>query len=294
MILSMTGYGAAEHVDGGVNYRVELRSLNHRYLKISIKLPEFLQSLESDIEGFIRGRIARGSVTCTIRVRDGEGMSLRPVNRAAVQHYVDELCGVRIPPGASVSVDLATIATFPGVCEPTGLDDAERQSHLAALLVVVGQAADGLVAMRRQEGESLRSDVDACCNAISETAAKVAARSPVVVDEYHERLKARVETLMKKGGFDLAADGLAREVAIYAERCDIGEEISRLASHLEQFNELCDRGEQVGRTLDFLTQELLREANTIASKSNDRQIARHVVEIKGWIDRLKEQVQNVE
>jgi len=99
---------------------------------------------------------------------------------------------------------------------------------------------------------------------------------------------------MQTGGFELEADGLMREVAIYAERCDIAEEISRLTSHLDQFEQLCERGEQVGRTLDFLTQELLREANTIASKSNDAEIAQHVVDIKGMIDRLREQVQNVE
>jgi uncharacterized protein (TIGR00255 family) len=138
------------------------------------------------------------------------------------------------------------------------------------------------------------TDLYASLAGIRREVESVQGRAPMVVDEYHERLKARVGMLMQKGGFELQADGLMREVAIFAERCDIGEEINRLSSHLDQFVELCERGEQVGRTLDFLTQELLREANTIGSKSNDAVIARSVVTVKGLIDRLKEQVQNVE
>ena len=119
-------------------------------------------------------------------------------------------------------------------------------------------------------------------------------RAPMVVEEYHQRLKSRVASLLEAGGFELHEEGLMREVAVFAERCDITEELTRLGSHLDQFLDLCDRPEPVGRTLDFLTQELLREANTIASKSNDTAIARNVVEVKATIDRMKEQVQNVE
>ena len=114
------------------------------------------------------------------------------------------------------------------------------------------------------------------------------------MNEYHVRLESRVSALMKGGGFELEADALSREVAVFAERCDITEEVTRLQSHLDQFVELCNREEPTGRTLDFLSQELLREANTIGSKSNDATIARHVVEMKTLIDRIKEQVQNVE
>jgi len=148
--------------------------------------------------------------------------------------------------------------------------------------------------MRRVEGKALREDLHESCHAIRELLASVRERAPAVVDEYHERLHTRVSTLMSTGKFELEADALAREVAIYAERCDVNEEVSRLSSHLDQFEQICDRGEQAGRTLDFLSQELLREANTIASKSNDATITRNVVEIKGRIDRLKEQAQNVE
>jgi len=148
--------------------------------------------------------------------------------------------------------------------------------------------------MRREEGQALRRDLLGSCDAIRDHLSQIAAQAPKVVDEYHQRLKTRVETLMRAGGFELEAEGLMREVAVFAERCDISEEIARLRSHLDQFTQLCDREDRVGRTLEFLSQEMLREANTVASKSNNADIARSVVEIKGLIDRLKEQVQNVE
>jgi uncharacterized protein (TIGR00255 family) len=159
---------------------------------------------------------------------------------------------------------------------------------------LTARAMTALIDMRREEGQALRRDLHESCRAIQGLLREIGERAPFVVAEYHERLRTRVGQLMAMGKFELEADALAREVAIYAERCDIHEELSRLSSHLEQFEQVCDRGENAGRTLDFLTQELLREANTIASKSNDALITRNVVEIKGRIDRLKEQVQNVE
>ncbi|MGD2109915.1 MAG: DUF1732 domain-containing protein, partial [Phycisphaerae bacterium] len=144
------------------------------------------------------------------------------------------------------------------------------------------------------EGEAIRRDLLNACGTIRKALGEVSTRAPKVVEQYHDRLKTRVETLLQAVEIELDADGLMREVAIFAERCDISEEVARLHSHLDQFTQLCDRGEQVGRTLDFLTQEMLREANTIAAKANDSAIARNIVEIKGSIDRLKEQVQNVE
>ena len=162
------------------------------------------------------------------------------------------------------------------------------------LTELTNRGLDALMDMRRDEGRSLHDDLLGYCEAVRTRLASIASRAPGVIDEYRERLRSRVASLMQSGGFQLEADGLLREVAVFAERCDISEEITRMGSHLDQFVEVCGRDEQVGRTLDFLAQELLREANTIGSKSNDAAIARSVVEIKGLIDRLKEQVQNVE
>lgn len=294
MILSMTGYGAAQAEEGGVSFALEIRSVNNRYLKVTIKLPEHLQFAEAEIDRLVRNRIARGTVTLTFRQRSDASAVAKSLNLEALQQYVDLLSKVRASDGAATTIDLATVAQLPGVADPGGLDDAQRQRRLEVLLDLTGRGLDAMIAMRREEGRALHAELLSHSAAIRTELDAIAERAPVVVEEYHERLRTRVATLMQAGGFELAADGLMREVAVFAERCDIAEEVSRLRSHLDQFAELCDRGEQVGRTLDFLAQEFLREANTIASKSNDARIARGVVQVKAMIDRVKEQVQNVE
>jgi uncharacterized protein (TIGR00255 family) len=294
MIQSMTGYGAAQHVERGVSCALEIRSVNNRYLKLSVKLPEYLQFLEPDVERLVRSRLSRGSVTCTLRVRSDDGTGPQPINVAVLQKYVDQMAKVRLPAGVEATIDLSTVATLPGVCEAPELDEEAQNHHLKMVTDLTKRGIDALVAMRQEEGEALQRDLSACCDAIRTALAEVAGRAPAVVEEYHERLRSRVDVLMQASELALEAEGLMREIAIYAERCDISEEVSRLNSHLDQFVQLCDRGNQVGRTLDFLTQEMLREANTVASKSNDTAIAQSVVQIKGLIDRLKEQVQNVE
>lgn len=294
MIQSMTGYGAAQHAENGVSYALEIRSFNNRYLKLSIKLPDHLQFLETDVEKLLRSRLGRGTVLYTLRVRGEGDTDLRPLNVAALQRYVDQMLQVRLPDKVDVGIDLAALATLPGVCESPDLDDEAKRHEREVVTALSYQAVDALMGMRREEGRALQVELVRLCDAIRRHAEAVAARAPNVIEEYHDRLKSRVEVLMQGGGFELQAEGLMREVAIYAERSDVTEELARLRSHLDQAAERCDRGEQVGRTLDFLTQEMLREANTIASKSSDTAIAREVVEIKGLIDRLKEQVQNVE
>jgi uncharacterized protein (TIGR00255 family) len=293
MIVSMTGYGAAQHTENGVCHALELRSVNNRYLKLSIKLPEHLQFAESDIDKLLRHRLARGTVSYTVRVRSDASM-LKAVDLTALQRYVDVLSQVRLPSGVQPVIDLATVASLPGVSDPPDMDDEAKRRCVEVLTELTNRGLNALIDMRREEGRTLHDDLLVCSEAIRKHLSLIAARAPGVIDEYRERLRSRVATLMQGGGFQLEADGLLREIAVFAERCDISEEISRLTSHLDQFAEVCDRDEQVGRTLDFLAQEMLREANTIGSKSNDATIARNVVEIKGLIDRLKEQVQNVE
>ncbi len=294
MIRSMTGYGVAEHVEDGVSYTLEIRSVNNRFLKLLIKLPDSLQFAERALDSLLRSRMARGSVMCAVRVRSEGEAAAGTINVPALQHYVDQVSLARLPERIQATLDLGTMALLPGVCEAPDVDEQDREHQLEIIQRLASRASDAVIEMRRSEGEALRSDVLGCCGAIRKHLSVVTERAHLVVGEYHERLRARVETLMQAGGFELEAEGLMREVAIFAERCDINEELTRLNAHLDQFAELCDRSEPVGRTLDFLTQELLREANTVASKSNDAAISRCVVEVKGLIDRLKEQVQNVE
>ncbi|MCK6457447.1 MAG: YicC family protein [Phycisphaerae bacterium] len=292
MILSMTGFGSAERTEGGVHYRVEIRSVNNRYFKATIKLPELLQRFESDIEQQLRQRLGRGSVSYSLRIRDAAGSVMAEINVAALQSIVERLRGLRAD-GASVQIDLAALLALPGIVEPPDIDESMAAARQATIRAVTDEAIGRLIEMRRSEGAALRADLAGQCVRIRELVSRVRARSPLVVEDYHRKLRVRVNALLAQGGVELNQDDLVREIAIFAERCDVNEEIARLESHLEQFLQICDRGEEAGRKLDFLAQELLREANTIGSKANDAEIARLIVDTKATIDRIKEQVQNV-
>ena len=292
MICSMTGYGDAALMTEGVSYAVEIRSLNNRYFKASIKLPDALAYLEPDIERLLRDRLGRGSVTYSLRVRSVTGIEAYEINIPALERYVRQLQPMAAL-GVSISVELGSTLSLPGVSQPPQLDEKEKKHQWEIVRKLTLEVLDKAEAMRATEGRSLRNDVLVHCQAVLDQLEAVRLRAPDVVREYHARLTQRVEELASTARLNLEADSLAREVAIYAERSDISEEISRLASHIQQFRELCDSNELAGRKLEFLTQEMLREANTISSKSNDVQIARGVIEIKASIDRLKEQTANV-
>jgi uncharacterized protein (TIGR00255 family) len=292
MIHSMTGYGESQCHDDGVHYALEVRSVNNRYFKAAIKLPELLTVLEPEVEKLLRSRLGRGSVTCSLRLRDNRPDAAQDINLAALQRYLHQLGQVAM--SGPVQIDLATVLALPGVCQPPEIDEAERERQFSILERLVNQALDRLIEMRQVEGRALCEDLVSHCRRIRENLSAVAALAPQVLKEFHQRLLQRANELLAGSALQLQLDDVRREVAVYAERCDIHEEISRLRSHLDQFERLCDKGEGAGRKLDFLAQEMLREANTIGSKANDATIAHHVVEIKSAIDRLKEQVQNVE
>jgi uncharacterized protein (TIGR00255 family) len=294
MIHSMTGYGEAQYAEDGVSYALEIRTLNNRYFKASIKLPENLQYLEAEAEKLLRKRLQRGSVTMVLRVRNSSATAAYEINRPALEHYLRRLEQARLPAGVTATVDLGTLLALPGVCQPPEQAEAERERIWKVAGELIERALDMVVRMRRQEGEALRRDLIGHCDRIREEAGEIAQRAPKVIADYQAKLSERIAVLLSGGELPVDQDSLLREVALYADRCDISEEIARLTSHLDQFAGLCDSREHTGRKLDFLAQEMLREANTIGSKSNDAVIARHVVEIKGSIDRLKEQVQNVE
>ncbi len=292
MICSMTGYGDAELTTQGVSYAVEIRSLNNRYFKASIKLPDPLAYLEPDIERLLRERLGRGSVTYSLRLRSISGLEAYEINIAALERYVRQLQPLAAL-GVGITVELGSTLSLPGVSQPPQLDEKEKQCQWAMVRQLTERVLEKADQMRATEGRALRADLLAHCQVVLDHLEAIRLRTPDVVKEYHQRLTQRVEELISQARLTLEVDSLAREVAIYAERSDISEEVSRLASHIQQFRELCDSNELAGRKLDFLTQEMLREANTIASKSNDVQIARGVIEVKASIDRLKEQTANV-
>ena len=292
MLRSMTGFGAAQGQCDGVQYTVEVRSVNNRYIKTAVKVPDIWASIETEIDKLLQARLTRGSVTLSVRMRISNENAAYTVNAAALKSYAAQLEAIDVGSLAGANVNLASLLQLPGVCEPPRLDDI-REKTRDGLMELVVQAIDALVAMREQEGLVVQEDLLSQCKIVSETLSEVGARSPHVVVEYQQKLTDRVTELTRAGKVNIDEDHLAREVAIFADRSDINEEISRLTGHVEQFNKVCQSNESVGRKLDFIAQEMLREANTIGSKANDTEIARGVVEMKTAIDRIKEQVQNV-
>lgn len=293
MILSMTGFGEAEAERDGVHYHVEIRSVNNKYFKAAIKLPEQLQSFEVEVDRLLRARLGRGSLTYVLRLKDANPTAAYEINAPVLSQYMHKL---REAAGAWgwARIDLARLLEAPGVCEPPILDKALLASRFEAIEQVSGEAIGKLIEMRRIEGAALLRDLLAQCEAVRNKLEGIRRRAPAIVEEHGKRLHGRIQQLLAGTTVELDQDALIREVAIFAERCDVHEEVSRLASHLDQFGELCGGSEEAGRKLDFLAQEMLREANTIGSKASDAETSRHVVAIKAAIDRIKEQVQNVE
>jgi uncharacterized protein (TIGR00255 family) len=290
----MTGYGSAECSEDGISYSLEIRSLNNRYLKASIKLPEGFAFAEADVDKQIRRRLGRGSVNYTLRMRNQSPTAAYDINRAAMERYLRDLCTANLPGGVATSVDLAAVAALPGVTQPPAVDEQAKQRQSKVVADLTERAIDSLLLMRQAEGQVLRDELLAHCESIRKHLGDIRKLAPEAVKEYHKKLQERVQSLLAEAKLELEKDSLMREVAIYADRCDISEEVTRLGCHLDQFDKVCNGNDHAGRRLDFLTQEMLREANTIGSKSNNAQIAGHIIEIKAWIDRVKEQVQNVE
>jgi uncharacterized protein (TIGR00255 family) len=293
MIVSMTGFGDAQLEEAGQAYHLEIRSVNNRYFKASLHLPEGLAFLETEVERVLRQRLTRGSVTLRVYVRDLTAAAAQEVNPAAIRAYVEQLQSAA-GGDPRVSIDLATLATLPGVCQPRELSEELREHSWRIVERLTLQALDKLMAMRTTEGRALAADLKVHCERIASHVRIVRERAPRIVEEYRDRLASRVRELLTGSNVQLAADDLLREVAIYADRSDTSEELSRLAAHLEQFEAVSAGPEPAGRKLEFIGQEMLREANTIGSKAGDAQTARSIIEIKSAIDRIKEQIQNVE
>jgi uncharacterized protein (TIGR00255 family) len=293
MIVSMTGFGDATAERDGTHYAVEIRSLNNRFFKPVIKLPENVSGLEPELESMLRERLGRGSITYILKMRSDTAEAAYHLNTAALKNYLEQLQEVK---GLDrlVQIDLASLVQLPGVCQEPRDEGDEIEKHGGVIRELTVKAVQKLDVMRRREGEALFKELMKHVALIRSNLAQIAKLAPNVVEDYHRRLKQRVEALLAKAEIQVNPVDLIKEVAVFAERADIAEEIQRLGSHMTAFEQGCREGEHAGRKLDFIAQEMLREANTIASKANDAEIARLIVEIKGAIDRLKEQVQNVE
>jgi uncharacterized protein (TIGR00255 family) len=293
MALSMTGCGEGVATDGPNSCRIELRTVNNRFFKLALRAREGLNAIEPRIEAAIRKQVRRGTVQMALDIAGPLAPGLRRLDQRQLAAYLDDLenfCATHdIPEPRSIDGLLG----LPGVC----LEASAAVDTTAQVWPLVDRALQDalrrLDAMRLAEGQSLATDMRAICVAIRSLAATIRDRVPAAVEEHRGRLQERVRRLMEMQAATLAPADLAREMAVLADRSDVAEELVRLESHLDQFDRLL--GEDApGRSLDFLTQELAREANTIASKSSDVSIAHTIVDMKTQIERLREQVQNIE
>lgn len=286
----MTGFGAGTSDGAGLAVRVELRSVNHRHLTVQLRMPAGLAALEAEVEGRIRARLGRGAVGVAMTITPLAGSKVRLIDQDLGQRLLQELGAMAAAadlPGPSVEAVLG----LPGVLVTgeTLAPDAVREPLLAA----VDGALDQLIGAREQEGASLLADLEGNLVQTEAFAAQATDLMPKVQQRHQASLQERVALLLGDSA-SVEPRELAREIALLADRLDVSEELSRLEAHVDHFRGKLASGDPIGRTLDFLSQELLREANTLGSKCSDAQVAHLVVELKAVIERLREQVQNVE
>jgi uncharacterized protein (TIGR00255 family) len=296
MIRSMTGFGRATFRVEDLALDLELRSVNHRYLDVRVRMPRLLTALESEVRTRIQQRLGRGKVDASVTAPGGSAPAPRlEIDREAARDYVRVATELRERDGVPGTLDVSALLALPGVArfvEPEVSAEAVRRELLAA----TDAALEGLDAMRAAEGEALERDMRGRLEQIGGRVSTLEGRAGLVAEAVRERLRRRAEQLERETGL-LDEARLHQEVVMAADRLDVTEEIVRLRSHVEQFGRVLDEaapGNPVGRRLDFLLQEFGREANTIGSKGSDAPIAHEIVELKAEIERLREQVQNVE
>lgn len=294
MLNSMTGYGEMAGEFDGISYAVEIKAVNNRYLKTIIKLPEGTAFLEDEIDKELRRQLSRGTINYVLRVKSISANALFEIDEATLRSLVMKLREVSASVGVQGSIDLASLLELPGIVQPVVPDEEQCLRIKEFVLRLTATAMEKLKRMREAEGRFLEADLKKHCDAIQAELETIRRCSGSVTLDYARKLRKRVDELLAEAKLKLDEQTLAREVAILADRSDISEEITRLDAHLQQFAQICRTDGQAGRRLDFLSQEMLREANTVASKAGDAQIARSVVDIKCLIERLKEQIQNVE
>lgn len=292
MIRSMTGFGRRQSTwrDGSVT--VEVRSFNHRFLEVACRLPHSLSHLEETFKKAVRQRCTRGRVDLTIALQGGRSKNgTVSLDQLLAKQYHQALRTLKKSLRLHGSIDLALIAGLRNVVSVS--DQPAEDPKLRKLVVrLVAESLDDLAAMRSREGTTLAKDMLTRLRVIGEHRLHVGARAPLLTQEAFDRMRGRVEKLLGEAVPDLSR--LNQELAVFAERTDITEELVRFDSHMVQFEQSLKSSKPVGKTLDFMLQEIGREVNTIGSKANDAEITGHVIQLKTEIERLREQVQNVE
>jgi uncharacterized protein (TIGR00255 family) len=287
----MTGFGEARHQDDRWSVGVEVRTVNNRHLKLSAKISEPYGALEPEVERLVRETIRRGSVQLLLRVERPRRAEDYRLNLVALASYRDQLREL-LPAG--VPVDYSGLLVLPGVVEERKPASDDPHDDWPALAAIVNAALGRLQAARAAEGRAMADELLELGRGVADQLTRIADRGPEVVATYQKRLAERVQAMVQSQGVAIEPKDLIREVAIFAERADISEEIVRLRAHLDQYVAVIEEPESSGRKLEFVVQEMGRETNTIGSKANDVEISRCVVEIKGLLERIRELIQNVE
>jgi uncharacterized protein (TIGR00255 family) len=290
----MTGFGRSEYSDGKRNIICEIRSVNHRYSDITVKMPRRYSFAEDKIKQTVKEKLVRGKVDVSINVENlTENDVVIKLNQLAAGQYYENLKELKEQFGLSGEIDLSLMAGMPDVLK--AVPDVEDEDELTkAILVPVAEASANLEKMRAIEGARLADDLIKKGETIKGILDQIEERSPLVVKDYMEKLRARIAELLD-GAAEIPEDRILTEAAIFADKCAIDEEITRLNSHLLQLKSILTGSEStVGKKLDFLVQEMNREANTIGSKANDITITNHMLNIKSEIEKIREQVQNIE
>lgn len=292
MIKSMTGYGKSEQTIDSLNVTVEIKSVNHRYFEFSARVPREYGFLEEKLKKYCNSLITRGKVECYVSVDDLEEREMEVnVNETLAAGYVKALKELSERFGLKDDISAVTLSRYPDVITlHKASEDEERIWN--AVKTVAETAVSKFIEMRETEGSKLRGDILSRADYIIECIEFIEGRSPETVREYNEKLKQRMKELLGDAAVD--EQRLLNEAAIYADKIAVDEETVRLRSHISQLRDFMNSSEAIGRKLDFLVQEINREANTIGSKAQDVDIAKKVIAIKAEVEKIREQVQNIE
>ncbi|WCN39029.1 YicC/YloC family endoribonuclease [Aneurinibacillus uraniidurans] len=292
MVYSMTGYGRGEARTQASSVTVEMRSVNHRFSEVAIRMPREIAALEDAVRRAVLTRIKRGRIDVFITLVADETSSSLQINWELARQYKEAAEQMAERLGVAGELTTKDMLLLPDVVH-VGEDRPDAEAYRETVLAAVQEAVDALVDMRGREGAALREDVLARIAAMESIATELAAFAPAVAGAYRERIFARIEEYIQ-GRVEIDESRLLHEVALFAERADITEELTRLTSHFTQFRSIVDETDAIGRKLDFLVQECHREINTMGAKANHLEISQKVVILKAELEKVKEQVQNIE
>ena len=294
MIRSMTGFGRAELAGESVAITVEARSVNHRHLDVGVRLPSAWNGLDADVRRIVQGRLERGRVDVSVQVSPLPSQSARAVrvDSALARRYLEQARQLAREIGVTGDVDLDWVLGRPGVIELTEVPPADASVVWPLIASALGQALDELVSRRSAEGAALATELRDLGGALTGLLGQMTARAPEAAARREERLRERMTALLAGTGVDEAR--IATEVAVWATKTDVTEELARLRVHLDELGLMLDKGGSVGRQLDFLIQEMNREVNTLGSKADDLELSQAALGAKGVLEKIREQVQNLE